>query len=324
MELSPKEYCIFIASHMKHNARLQYLLECLKSLISQTVQIPIYLSISFDSNDVQSYCMDRLINEHDISNCGFLNICERGQPTSQMQHFNLLSKEYGELHKWIMFCDDDDTYQPNRTLHIATIITNTQKQINENNVGLSLAGLYESSSNKDHRQHRHEYWCYCVNIVLIKQFMEIVEKHPIILNDKCCDVLFGEYLRRKNNNWIFMKLPVHYYNYRVDDNSGSITGFIKSKQSLYTNITTPPQMDSNNWQEYVFNWNEHLHDNIDIYLHDTYLRSLVGCNFEEILKSEFLANYPLLSYVDKDHVIKINEKHILVKAICDQLYDIKL
>ena len=84
------------------------------------------------------------------------------------------------------------------------------------------------------------------------------------------------------------------------------------------------QITENNWQEYVFNWNEHLHDNIDIYLHDTYLRSLVGCNFEEILKSEFLANYPLLSYVDKDHVIKINEKHILVKAICDQLYDIKL
>jgi hypothetical protein len=161
-------------------------------------------------------------------------------------------------------------------------------------------------------------------MILLEQFMDIVEKYPSVLNDKCCDVLFGEYLRRKDNKWIFMQIAKQYYNYRIEDNDESITGFIRSKQTKYSKQSKPPSEDSDEWANYVFEWNDYLHENIDIYLHDTYLRSLIGSNIDEIFKSEFLANYSLLSYIDKDHIIKINDQHSLVRKVCDELYDIKL
>ena len=324
MNVSPKDYTIFIASHMKHENRLEFLIECLKSLIHQKLQIPIYLSISFENNELSEHFTNIISNIDFITNCGFLNICKRYEKTPQMLHYNLLCKEYGKLHKWVMFCDDDDSYQINRTLHFITIIENSIKQLEEGDSNLHLAGVYESTDNKHHRSKRHEYWCYCINMILLEQFMDIVEKYPSVLNDKCCDVLFGEYLRRKNNKWIFMQITDHYYNYRIENNTDSITGFIRSKQTKYSKQSKPPSEDSDEWANYVFEWNDYLHENIDIYLHDTYLRSLIGSNIDEIFKSEFLANYSLISYIDKDHIIKINDQHSLVRKVCDELYDIKL
>jgi len=324
MNVSPKDYTIFIASHMKDETRLQFLLECLKSLIYQKLQIPIYLSISFENNDISNHFTNVINNIDFITNCGFLNICKRNEKTSQMHHYNLLSKEYGNLHKWVMFCDDDDSYHIDRTLQFATIIEHSKKQLEKKSNMLYLAGVYESIDNKNHRTKRYEYWCYCVNMHILTQFMIIVEKYPSVLNDKCCDVLLGEYLRRKDNKWIFMQIPNKYYNYRIENNNDSITGVIRSKQSKYTILTHPPSEESNEWANYVFKWNNYLHENIDVYLHDTYLRTLIGCNLEQIFKSEFLANYALISYIDKDHVIKINDKHTIVKNVCDELYDIKL
>ena len=148
--------------------------------------------------------------------------------------------------------------------------------------------------------------------------------HPEVLNDKCCDVLFSEYLRRKSNDWIFLQLPVKYYNYRIENNADSVTGNIKSKQSKYTLTTKPPDFASDAWAEYVFGWNDYVHENMPGYLHDTYLRSIVGCSLYAILQSEFLANYPLLPFVDKDHEEKISKKHAYLRDVCNQLYDIKL
>ena len=147
MEITPKDYCIFIASHMSKPHRIVYLIECLKSLISQTMPIPIYLSISFENNDIENLCKNEFNNHTFIINCGFLNVCVRPEKHSQMKHFQLLSNEIGSAHKWVMFSDDDDTYEPNRSLHFAQYLINAQNQLTNNNE-LHLAGLYESTFNK--------------------------------------------------------------------------------------------------------------------------------------------------------------------------------
>uniref|UniRef100_A0A6C0IPI8 Glycosyltransferase 2-like domain-containing protein n=1 Tax=viral metagenome TaxID=1070528 RepID=A0A6C0IPI8_9ZZZZ len=289
------------------------------------MKISIYLSISFETDDLVSELDKQLQNNDTISSCGFLNIYRRQKKTSQMLHFYLLLETCKLSHEWIMFCDDDDTYEPNRSMHIAKIITTAKHQIENETTGqLHLAGVYESTFGKSHRQHRHEYWCYCVNKQLLEDFYNIIYVHPEVINDKCCDVLFAEYLRRKANNWIFLQLPVKYYNYRVENNADSVTGNIKAKQSKYTLTTKPPDIASNVWSEYVFGWNEYVHENMPGYLHDTYLRSIVGCSLDTILQSEFLANYPLLPFVDKDHEEKISKKHAYLREVCNELYDIKI
>ena len=325
MEIIPKEYCIFIASHLTNTNRIPFVCECLTSLIQQHMKISIYLSISFETDDLVSELDNQLQNNDTISSCGFLNIYRRQEKTSQMLHFYLLLETCKLSHEWIMFCDDDDTYEPNRSMHIAKIITTAKHQIENETTGqLHLAGVYESTFGKSHRQHRHEYWCYCVNNQLLEDFYNIIYVHPEVINDKCCDVLFAEYLRRKANNWIFLQLPVKYYNYRVENNADSVTGNIKAKQSKYTLTTKPPDIASNVWSEYVFGWNEYVHENMPGYLHDTYLRSIVGCSLDTILQSEFLANYPLLPFVDKDHEEKISKKHAYLREVCNELYDIKI
>ena len=57
----------------------------------------------------------------------------------------------------------------------------------------------------------------------------------------------------------------------------------------------------------MLRWNDYLHDNLTIFMHDTYLRTLVGCDLETILKTEFKNNYAILDYVDQRHVHKITE-----------------
>lgn len=325
MEIFPKDYCIFIASHLKNANRIPYLCECITSLIQQHMKITIHLSISFETPDLISELDKQLQNNNAIITCGFLNIYRRTEKTSQMLHFYLLLETCKNIHEWIMFCDDDDTYEQNRTFHIAQIITTAKQQMtNKNTNQLHLAGVYESTFGKSHRQHRHEYWCYCVNKKLLEDFYHVVHMHPEVLNDKCCDVLFAEYLRRKSNDWIFLQLPVKYYNYRIENNADSVTGYIKSKQTEFTLTTKPPDFTSDAWAEYVFRWNDYVHENMPGFLHDTYLRSIVGCSLDAILQSEFLANYPLLPFVDKDHEEKISKKHTYLREVCNQLYDIKL
>jgi hypothetical protein len=141
MDVSPKDVCIFIASHMSKSTRILYLLECLDSLIHQRVEIPIYLSISFETPDIQLECMNQLDAVLTNSHCEFLNIIVRPQKTPQMQHLYLLHQEVGQKHRWIMFCDDDDTYTNDRTHSILTAISTGLANIEDD----QLAGVYEAS-----------------------------------------------------------------------------------------------------------------------------------------------------------------------------------
>ena len=45
--------CIVIASHISNPKRIGHLIECLTSLIQQSVIIPIYLSISFETLELR-------------------------------------------------------------------------------------------------------------------------------------------------------------------------------------------------------------------------------------------------------------------------------
>lgn len=314
--------CIFIASHISNPKRIKYLQECLISLVNQTIPITIYLSISFQRDELQCELKKCINDTPEISQSGKLELRIREQKTPQMRHIKYLYNEIiqNSRHEWIMFCDDDDTYIPTRVFKIGSLIASCLNvKISENQ---KIAGLYESTFGKDHREQRHEFWCYCVNRDVLGRFLQILEPYPDVLDNKCCDVMFGEYLRRSKPELLFTRLEEKCYNYRVEDNSDSVTGYIQTNQHHYTVKSTPPPQLDPTWADYVLDWNEYLHENMHVYLHDVYLRTLVGCDLKFILEQEFRANTPLLPFVDECHLQKLTDLYNRVRTVCHLIYDI--
>jgi len=311
--------CIIIASHISNPKRIGHLIECLSSLLKQTIVVPIYLTISFENKDLQNqYAL--LFSEIKFLHDDKLHTIIRTTKTPQMRHIELLLPIIEKKHNWVMFCDDDDTYEPHRVqVFINTIIKglNDIQHIPDK----QFAGIYESIDGKPHTEKRQEYWCYCVHIDLLIRFMDILKPYPDVIDNKCCDVLFGEYLRRLNNNLLYAIIDFKLYNYRVDDNSDSITGEIKQTSHI---VRKPMNVTPENMEECAKDLDKYLDSNIDIYLHDTYLRTIVGMDFDNILKHEFMIEYNVLKLVKKEHMQKIFDFHSRLRQIANLVFDVKL
>ena len=317
MEETIPTFCIAIASHLSNPKRISYLLECLNSLLRQTTLISIYLSISFDNDDIRAAFLEGLGQINPL-----INILIQSDKTPQMRHFLSILGALKPEHQWIMFCDDDDTYDILRVENLIKSIYIIKQQIND--PIKTLAGLYESHCEKDHREHRHEYWCYCVHRTIMERFYSAIMDHPDIIDNKCCDVLFGEYLRRLGPNHLFGRLDMRLYNYRVTENQDSVTGVIQARQHIYTNKEAHPPLGHPGLPDYIVDWNDYLYENLDVYLHDVFLRTIVGCDMDYILKMEFRNNYDLIPYVDECHTNKMRERHEYWRSVCAKLYDIPL
>ena len=321
MEIHPKDFCIFVASHISKQKRIDLLIQCLHSLIKQKMHICIYVSISFENKALMDECIHKVSQNETINSCAFLNILVRENKCSQMQHIHLLFEETNKNHKWIMFCDDDDQYLEDRTFKIGEQIVLYEEQIK--NTVLKLAGVYESTFGKDHRQHGHEYWCYCVHKDILLDFFNQIKHKEEIVKHSCCDVLFSEYLRRKGNHWIFGRLKEKQYLYRNNNNDESITHFITSQQTKYTIKTSPPSKESDTWKKYIQDFNNFLTENLDIFMHDLFVLCVTNIEFNTYLKREFLANYEIISYVNQDHIQKLKEKHKEWTTFFQSMYEIK-
>ena len=313
------KFCILIASHISNPKRIGYLKECLESLLNQTIIIPVYLSVSFETPFLQEFFKISLEN---IEKNPLINIVIKEEKTAQMKHYYELLNVIDSNHEWIMFCDDDDTYKMDRVENIIKSVYQLEQNIKETENN-KFIGLYESHCEKDHREHRHEYWCYCIHRLIIERFYDRIKEYPDIIDNKCCDILFGEYLRRLGTNFIFARLDMRLYNYRVEENQDSITGVIQSKQGFYTRFKQHPSIGDPQLPDYILDWNDYLYEHLDAYLHDVFLRTVVGCNIEYILQSEFRNDYELLQYVDECHVDKMRTFHEYLRGICGKLYDIK-
>lgn len=319
MEIYPKDFCIFVASHISRKERIPYLMECIQSLLYQQMNVYVYVSISFSCQKL--FEISKCALKQCINSCYFLKVCFQNEKTSQMKHYNYLLDTFGKNHKWILFCDDDDNYRLERTFHFAQYITKAKDDLQGSD--FILGGLYESVL-ESHKKQRQEYWTYMVSFDILNDFYKVVKEEPAIINHKCCDVLFAEYLRRKNNNIVFLQIKDKYYNYRIEDNSNSVTGFIKSKQDLYTLNSKPPNKDSDEWDGYVEEWERFLNKNIEIFLHDTFLKTIVGYDIEKIYKTEFLDNYVLIDSIKKEPLDRIYGKYNYIRSVCEKLYDVQI
>ena len=317
-----QELCVVIASHISNPKRIEYLKECLISLCNQTKATDIYLSISFENNDLLNSFLELILDLH-FPKTPIIRI--RDKKTPQMRHMAMLLDEIVKRgNKWILFCDDDDTYEINRIETFEHVIKEGLLEC-ELISGKTLGGIYESTFGKFHNEHRHEYWCYCVSLPVFRRFFDVITKYDDFLDNKCCDVVFAEYLRRSGENLAFGRITNQLYNYRVENNSDSITGVIQHRQKHEIRTPNPPSQENEEaLRQYIWEFNSYLNENLDVYLHDTYLRTVVGLSFDDILQKEFTFDYPLLPYVNQDHLIKLKNYWESLRGICNELYDIKI
>jgi hypothetical protein len=223
-----------------------------------------------------------------------------------MRHIQYLST-IPNLPPWILFCDDDDLYAATRVAEFAAKFTP------------DFAGVYESSFGKTHEEHRHEYWCYGIRTDVLHTFFQKMTPFSAYIDHRCADVLFAEYLRRLHSP--FHRLPLELYHYRRENNEDSITGSIMQQQTTTVRLANPPEPNDPSLLNYLQEWNQYLHTHLDIYLHDTFLRTIVGVDFDSILRAEFLADYPYLDRVDACHVQKMYVEWQTIRHMCHVIYE---
>jgi len=343
-----KSMCVAIASHISNEKRIGFLIECLISLMRQTCPVAMYLSISFSTDQLRELFTKTIFNKiflkidvnggdrpwmcglHQypmVSNNKLLTIFMQEKKTPQMCHIELLYPEIGKRnHEWVLFSDDDDTYEPNRVETFAKSIMANRNQSNDS-LGREYAGAYESINGTKHLDKRHEYWAYCVKLSIVKEFfvkLRSTPDHSGILENQCCDILFAEYLRRSENLYTYTPMPENLYNYRKQNNDDSITGTILNSCNKTIRRANPPPENDPMFANYIRDWNFYLHENLDIYLHDIFLLTTCGMQLERILQSEFQADYPYLNRVDFQHVDKLSNHYTKIQRICNELYGIKL
>jgi hypothetical protein len=341
----PPPAAILIASHIFSPKRLHFLSECLLSLLCQTYQsISIYLSISFDSKELKNLFSTMILQNANILSANqhpttkiyyYIQL----QKTPQMRHIQFLCSEIAKYNveymaamaapppiSWIFFSDDDDMYSPTRIdifmerIRYCLIELKT-KHIQEE----QFIGVYENLIGKDHRQQRHEYWCYCVRFPIMQRFFEKLAPYPDIIDHKCCDIMLAEYFRRMRLDLYYSSIEETLYQYRRDEsNDDSIIGTISTLKTKIVRPSNPPDIHDIAMVDYLLDWNDYLHGdgNMNIYFHDTFLRTTTGSSFDSILKHEFLNDYPYLDFIDQSRVEILREYHEKIRKVCFELYDI--
>lgn len=322
-EFRTNRACIVIASHISNTKRIGHLIECLTSLTRQTMVIDIYLSISFENKKIQNdFAVEYSKHENKHLHSPQISMKVLTKKTPQMRHIRDILVHIYDKHEWVMFSDDDDTYEPNRVQNILQSIVNLLNHVATQMPKNEFVGLYESEHGKNHKEQRQEYWCYCVHTFVLRNFFKTVAEYDDILDHKCCDVFFAEYIRRMDNYYVFGSIQQKMYNYRVENNADSITGMIKSKNKI---VRQPPgEITDENREQCIQSLNEYLDSELDMYLHDTYLRTIVGCTFDDILRNEFKSEYEILHLIKREHIDKIKNYYIYLREVCNMIYDTKI
>jgi len=311
------ETCIVVPSHINNINRTKLLICCLQSLINQTHKIQIYLSISFET-ELDRTLFKKLIEKNNLNNILICIIYQERQ-TSQFRHIEKVVDNIKNMYKYIMFCDDDDTYEMVRVERFKYITeygcTNCPKD-------KIFVGVYEMDLQKgSHSSSFYEYWSYCVNIEFIINFINIIKlnNYDYYIDNIMCDVLFSQYLRHLDNKHIFVSINEKLYNY--NRNEYSITG-IKAKQNNINNNIIKKNIY--NFEIFIQGFNECLEENIESSINNIFvIYSMRKVSFENMLNELLKENYKYKNKINKKILEKIKFEYDNIKYLCDILYQYK-
>uniref|UniRef100_A0A6C0L9B3 Glycosyltransferase 2-like domain-containing protein n=1 Tax=viral metagenome TaxID=1070528 RepID=A0A6C0L9B3_9ZZZZ len=313
------ETCVIVPSHISNINRTKMLMQCLHLLTNQTTKIPIYLSISFES-EIDKILFNKLIEKNDLLNNETLYIIYQSQRTSQFRHIENVVDNIKDVYKYVMFCDDDDTYEIERVEKFMTLIEHGITNCPKDKI---FAGCYERDLQQgSHSLSFYEYWSYCVNIEIILNFYKILKtsNYGYVIDNTMCDVLFATYLRCLDNRHMFVSVCEKLYNY--NRNEFSITGTISKNNKR--NREECLQTYTNNFELFIKNTNEDIERQMEEIKNHIFVKySMRKTSLDDILKLCLKENYIYKDKIDKNILSKIKHEYDTVKGVCDVLYQYK-
>lgn len=195
---------VWIPTHLYYNGQIDYLSNCIESLLKQSKRPDIFVSVSFENESYKRAFASILLKYGKIDEVNFKLSKER---LYQMEHiYNILSKTDINQYEMIMFCDDDDTYN-NKRVEIFIEVYEHGKNCGTQKFG----GVREV-----HADVEIEYWAYGVKPDVLTTFFSKLQGNKHILQHKFGDMFLRKYLRwnTKYYNWVSPK-GVILYNYNI-------------------------------------------------------------------------------------------------------------
>jgi hypothetical protein len=216
--------CILIPSHINYENQIDLLNECINSLITQTIAVNIYASVSFKNETYKKEFSEKILLKYGKS----VKFLFSKDQLFQMEHlyklwFFIIDKKYD----MIMFCDDDDTYNITR---VKTFINAFEC---EKNMKEFISGVTEIVESNNPECEMPEYWCYgVIPDVLLDFFSHFNGVNYNLLKHKFGDMYLRHYLRKnkKHIHWIGLNIydkknRLYYYNI---NNPNSICGTLNN------------------------------------------------------------------------------------------------
>lgn len=192
---------VFIASHIRYDGQLGNLTWCLESLLAQEHVPAICVSISVETS---LYKQD--FNNNVKQNYPTVNFHVQKKRLFQMEHMRFLFERYASQYDLILFCDDDDTYAPERVGFFCQCAAQNP----------SVMCFLESIHGEDYKDYK-EFWKYAVRPSFLGVFFERVEKAPYLLQHLFSDVLFRCFLRHAPYAAGVVRTPSCLYHYNIDN-----------------------------------------------------------------------------------------------------------
>lgn len=191
--------CVLIPSHICYTGQINLLLKTLDSLKHQLVDI--FVSISFENDAYKEEFFTKIDNSFTI-------IVSKEQKYQMKHLFDLLC--YANKYDLVFFCDDDDTYDPER-IHIFSMIY--EKYVTD-----TFGGIVEIIDVE--LNDAPEYWCYAIRPSLLNDFFDRFKNDLDLLDYDYGDMYFRNYLRLVDNiTYCCCKFDKPLYNHLIHDNS---------------------------------------------------------------------------------------------------------
>ena len=307
--------CIIVPSHINNINRTKLLVDCLQSLVNQTVEIPIYLSISFET-ELDKTLFNKMFEKNNLLYNHLLCVIYQEKKNSQFRHIEKVVNKIKNIYEYVLFCDDDDTYDFQRVEKFMCMI---QCGIDNCSEDKKFVGCYESDFIKiSHSNKLHEYWSYCVNIYFIINFINIIKKnnYDYYIDNVMCDMLFSSYLRRLDDRHMFVIIHEKLYNY--NRNEFSITKKISKNNENHKKII---KKNEHNFEIFIEGLNTFLETNIETIKTNIFLD--YSCNqitFENVLTRLLKEDYKYKDNINKKILEEINFEYNNIKCLCDVLY----
>lgn len=200
-------YCVIVGAHLRENKEetnvspLDLLILCINSLTTQFVPVAIYLSISFETPELKAEFRRRIIRSN------HLTIITSTRKKTTLRHISdivdgMVDDTFDRQHKFVMFCEPTDNYNQYRTV---THIERTTNILTPE--GKKFAGLIEMKEDENLMQ---EYWRYCVDIKLVRQFFARLSSskggNGELIDFPQGDCLFALYLRQLEAKYLFLRI----------------------------------------------------------------------------------------------------------------------